>query len=244
RGPAWILGLEIRRILHAVYARTHQPVQGRGGGGAGNRLAQLRLHLYRTLHGLAERQPRGLQEELAGKLRGEFARQPAGGARYQRRQRAHAEHHSNGQRVYQLRQAVPTDGVSRQNTWHCRNGGTHPFVPPDREPLRADTSAREVEGYKQKVELSGCSELRKLQPRSRGPHFAPLLHEVGCRRGGIGSSPGRAGVVKPWVKSEKLASPFRDGRVLTHPLKARTTQATTTLELLWNSDRRNWMGEC
>ena len=41
--------------------------------------------------------------------------------------------------------------------------------------------------------------MRKLQPR----------------RGGIGFSPGR----KPWVKWEKLTSPFRDGTVLTHPLK-------------------------
>ena len=33
----------------------------------------------------------------------------------------------------------------------------------------------------------------------------------------------RVGVVKPWVKWEKLTSPFRDGTVLTHPRQALVT---------------------
>src|ERR1019366_6000051 len=58
-----------------------------------------------------------------------------------------------------------------------------------------------------------------------------VIAQYPAPQGRNNTSPGR----KPWVKWEKLGSPFRDGTVLTHPLQARTTY-----EWAYQSRNRCW----
>ena len=53
RLAAGLLGLELRRLLHALRAGEDRHVQDRSVRRSGDRLARLRFHLHRTLHGSA-----------------------------------------------------------------------------------------------------------------------------------------------------------------------------------------------
>jgi dipeptidyl-peptidase-4 len=92
-----LLGLELWRILHVVRDGAQRPVQVWCVCGASKQLAALRFHLHRALHGATERQSRGIQGQFARELCRRPAWQAAGGARHQRRQRAHAEHDPDGE---------------------------------------------------------------------------------------------------------------------------------------------------
>ena len=91
-----------------LYALEHSD-QFKGGvvGRAGDRLAQLRFHLYRALHGPAEGERSGIQGQLARQLCRRPAWPAAGGTRHQRRQRARPEHDSDGQQSDRCGQAIP-----------------------------------------------------------------------------------------------------------------------------------------
>ena len=55
-----LLGMELRRLLHALHHDAYRHVQVRRGRRPGHRLAPVRLDLHRALHGPAERQCRRL----------------------------------------------------------------------------------------------------------------------------------------------------------------------------------------